>query len=111
MIINIYLVLFFKHFEWMRLLIGHIYALQAVDVPDEDVDDDHVDEDVDDDVDGDIDIDIDDHDDHVLLLWKAGFGDMCFPSLDGFHLRTIMIMMKTMLMKTRLTMLMMLTLW
>ena len=61
MIINIYLVLFFKHFEWMRLLIGHIYALQAVDVPDEDVDDDHVDEDVDDDVDGDIDIDIDDH--------------------------------------------------
>ena len=96
MIINIYLVLFFKHFEWMRLLIGHIYALQAVDVPDEDVDDDHVDEDVDDDVDGDIDIDIDDHDDHVLLLWKAGFGDMCFPSLDGFHLRIMMRKMITM---------------
>ena len=28
-----HLVLFFKHFERMRLLVGHIYALQAVDVP------------------------------------------------------------------------------
>ena len=28
-----HLVLFFQHFERMRLLVGHIYALQAVDVP------------------------------------------------------------------------------
>ena len=31
-----HLVLFFKHFERMRLLVGHIYALQAVDVPGKD---------------------------------------------------------------------------
>ena len=50
MTINIHLELFFKHFEWMRLLIGHIYALQAVDVPDGHEVDEDVDENGDEDV-------------------------------------------------------------
>ena len=87
----------------MRLLISHIYALQTVDVPDGH----ELDE-----VDEDEDIDEDDglviffvslflHQ-QTILLWKAGFSDMCFPSLDGFHLRIMMrkmTMMKIMIMK------------
>ena len=44
-----HLVLFFKHFERMRLLIGHIIALQTVDVPDGHEVDEDVDEDIDED--------------------------------------------------------------
>ena len=45
-----HLVLFFKHFERMRLLVGHIYALQAVDVPDKEDRDKDDGEDDDDDI-------------------------------------------------------------
>ena len=80
-----HLVLFFKHFERMRLLVGHIYALQAVDVPGKD-DRDKDDGEDDDDMVLHIDLFIISNPSSCILLWKAGFGDMCLPGLNGFDL-------------------------
>ena len=81
-----HLVLFFKHFERMRLLVGHIYALQAVDVPGKEDRDKDGGEDDDKMVLLHIDFFIISNPFPRILLWKAGFGDMCLPGLNGFDL-------------------------